>query len=69
MDNPEDWVKEQERMAQLKEEKKKDLPFGYDYIIEMLNEISINLTPHTLFNSGVMLGRLMQVIIANKDKE
>ena len=38
-------------------------------ILEMLNEISVSLTPHTLFNSGVMLGRLMQIIIANKNEE
>lgn len=69
MHNPEEWLKEQERVAQLQEEKKKDIPFGYDYILEMLDEIAINLTPHTLFNSGVLLGRLIQIIIENKDEE
>jgi len=59
------WIEERVRVEKLKE----DSPFGYDYILEILDGIARNLTPQTLFNSGVLLGRLIQVIIENKDEE
>jgi hypothetical protein len=69
MENPDKWKAELERVEELQEEKKKELPFGYDYILEILEEIACSMNPNTLFQNGVVLGTLIQVIIANKEKE
>lgn len=69
MENPDKWKEELERVEQLKEAEKEILPFGYDYILAVLNDISANIRQDTLFVSGVMLGMLIEVIKANKDKE
>jgi hypothetical protein len=68
LESSEAWLKEQERIRALQEEKEV-LPFGYDYILETLDGIAVNLNTHTLFQGGVLLGRLIQIITENKDKE
>ena len=67
MENPDKWREELQRVEELKEAEKAILPFGYDYILEMLEDISANLTTNTLFSSGVMLGRLIEIIKWNKE--
>ena len=61
-----EWEAEKDRAIKAKEEK---LPFGYDYILESLDGIACTMRPDTLFQGGVLLGRLIQVIIENKEEE
>lgn len=68
MENPDRWKAELERVEEM-QERRKVRSFGYDYILEELENIAESVTPNTLFQSGVMMGSLIQVIIANKDKE
>jgi len=69
LENPDKWKQELERVEQLQEADEVVLPFGYDYIIAVLENLSETLTVNTLFSSGVELGRLIEIIKANKGKE
>jgi hypothetical protein len=68
MEDPNKWQEELNRFELLKEEEKNKLPFGYDYILENLENIASSISTNTLFQSGVLLGTLMQIIIENKEK-
>jgi len=68
MEDPNKWLEEVERVKSLEEKEKIKLPFGYDFILESLNDIALRLTPETLFQSGVKLGLLIETIIMNKEE-
>ncbi len=57
------WQKEKDR---LEESKKRVMPFGYMFLIEAINDIRDTMAIKDTFNSGVLLGQLLQIIIENK---
>jgi len=57
------WQKEKDR---LEESKKRVMSFGYMFLIEAINDIRDTMAIKDTFNSGVLLGQLLQIIIENK---